>query len=234
MKKSSSLFTILWWVSSAIALSPRLATALPEEIALPKEARELMAKTEALESYRAQFTLEANEEAGQPVRLAGTLLFQRPNRRRLEIREGNSPQIAHLVVSDGQTEWQQYTRNNIVYRAKSPEETPGPHRPFAEVKAETLHLVQQAGEGHDDWLRFEADPLPSVVEGSPVPIKTVRVEVGKKDGLVRELALLDTQGREVLTQEYSQVEINVPIPEGTFAFTPPEGAQVVDLNEPKQ
>ncbi|MBI3333125.1 MAG: outer membrane lipoprotein carrier protein LolA [Candidatus Omnitrophica bacterium] len=207
--------------------------AFAEETGLPKEAQELLTKAADLESYRVQFTLEANEEAGEPVHLAGTLQFQRPNRRRLEIREGNSPEVAQRVVCDGQTEWQQYTKANVVYRAKSPEETPGPHRPFSEVKPETLRLVQQSGQGRDDRFRFEADPLPSIVEGSPVPIKTLRVEVGKKDGLIRELKLLDTQGREVLTQEYSQVEVNVPIPEETFTFTPPDGTQVIDLDKPQ-
>lgn len=217
----------------AMAAAMGFTTAAAEEVGLPKEAQDLLAKADALESYRGRFILEANEEAGEPVRLTGTILFQRPNRRRLEIHEGDSAEIAQLMVCDGQVEWQHYAKGNTVYRTKGPEESQGPHRPFAEIKPETLRFVQQMGKAPQELLRFVADPLPSVVEGSPVPIKTLRVDVGKRDGLVRELVLLDTQGREVLSQRYSQVEVNIPIPEGTFAFTPPEGAQIVDLSEPK-
>lgn len=207
----------------------------PDAPVLPKEAQGLLSKVAALESYKARFTLEVKEASGEPVRLTGTLLFQRPNRRRLEIWEGQERQEAktsQLLISDGKMEWQYSPEKKTVYRVKSPADPPGPHRPFAEVRAETLRFVKRLEGKPASLARFEGDPIPSVVEGSPIPIQRLRVDVGEADGLVREMSLLDTQGNAVLSQRYQEVEVNVPIPEGTFTFTPPEGTEVVDLPEP--
>ena len=220
----------------AIVLSTTvLAAESPPAPLLPKEAQGLLSKTAALQSYKARFTLEAKEANGEPVKLTGTLLFQRPNRRRLEIWEGQERQEAkasQLLISDGQTEWQYSPENKTVYRVKSPADPPGPHRPFSEVRTETLHFVKRLEGKPAALARFEGDPLPSVVAGSPVPIQKLRVDVGEADGLVRELSLLDAQGNVVLSQRYQEVEVNISIPEGTFTFTLPEGTEVVDLPEP--
>jgi len=49
-------------------------------------------KAAALKSYRAELTLEAQEEEGQPFKLEGKLLFENPTRRRLEIQEAGGQQ----------------------------------------------------------------------------------------------------------------------------------------------
>jgi hypothetical protein len=134
------------------------------------------------------------------------------------------------LVSDGTTEWQSYPAANTVYRMQSPEQVPGPHRPFSDLQPGSVRFVERIESGKKIRVRFEAVPLPSVVEGSPVPIERLRVDVGE-DGLVRELVLLDAQGEPVLTQRYRDLEVNISIPRESFLFTPPEGFQVVDLEE---
>lgn len=208
------------------------AAPLPKEaMPLPKEAQELVAKAQAIQSYRARFTLEATEETGEPVQLSGTLEFERPNRRRLELKENKAEGISQLLVSDGSVEWQYYPAGKLAYRLASPPEAPGPHRAFSEMQAGSLRFVEKRGDGAQALSRFEAIPLPSIVEGSPVPIQTLRVDVGEQDGLVREMVLLDSQGDPVLSQRYSNLEVNVLIPAESFSFQPPEGVETVDLGE---
>ncbi len=203
--------------------------AAEEEASLPKEARDLLVKALALKSYRTQFVLEAKEENGEIVRLVGTLLFRRPNQRRLELRLDGSDKPSQLLISDGTVEWQYDLVDKKVYKIPNPPEIPGPHQPFAEGQAATFRFVEQMGTGAEALSRFEATPLPAVVKDSPIPIQTLRVDVGASDGLVRKLSLLDAQGQEVLSQRYQNVEVNVSFPEGTFTFVKPDDVAVEDL-----
>ncbi len=220
MKKS---ITILLSAAVLFLIRGSLFAAEP----LPKETQDLIAKASALENYRAQFNLDAKEENGETVRLEGTLLFQRPNRRRLELRQGGSKEISQLLVSDGTVEWQYAPSEKKAYRLSNAPEVPGPHRPFAEGKS--FRFVERIGAEPEALLRFEGAPLPTVVQDSPVPIKTLRVDVGEQDGLVRELALLDAKDEVVLLQKYTAVEVNAELPEDSFTFTPPEGTSIEDL-----
>lgn len=200
---------------------------------LPKEAQELTAKANALTSYRTTFTLETKEEDGQTVRLEGRLSFQQPNRRHLEIREGESAEMAQSIVSDGQKEWHYYPGTRSLYRVDVPKEIPGPHRPFSEVEPGTVRFVAKHGSGPEARFRFEGKPTTSITEGAPVPIQTIRVDVGE-DGLVRELYLLDSKGEQVFSQIYSKVEINAPFPQGEFTFTPPAGVPIIEMGASRE
>lgn len=200
-----------------------------EEALLPKEAQELVAKSAALKSYRTRFTLEAKEEDGRPIHLEGVILYELPNRRRIELKEGESAQLSQLLVSDGKQEWQFYPELASVYRGESTPEAPGPHRPFNEVLKGTLRFIAEIGKDPEARYRFEGTPLPAIVEGSPVPIQLLRIDVGKSDGLVRGMYLVDEKGEVILSQEYRDVEVNVPIAEQEFTFVPPAGVAVVEM-----
>ena len=209
--------------------------------ALLKEAQELADKASRWKSYKTHFALDAKEEDGKPFLLRGTLAYKRPGLRRLEIREGETAddKNTQLLISDGEVEWQYYPQNNVVYKIKNPPESPGPHRPFTEVKPETVRFVKKTqGEG-GALLEFEAEPQPATVQGSPVPIKKVRLEVAEKDGMLREMVMLDEKGETVLTQRFTDLEVEPALSDGQFKFTPPQGTQVTELppapaEEPKK
>ncbi len=225
-----SMASLFFWPSAA---DFRLRTASAEEPPLPKEAKEVLRKAAALESYRAKFLLEAKEEDGQTFYLRGTLLYQKPQRRRLEIYQGDAEQPSQILVADGTVEWQHYPQSGTVYRVLNPPPPPGPHRPFAEVQPGTLRFIQWVEEGGERRLRFEAEPLPSMKEGAPVSVRKLEIEVGERDGLARRLQLLDAQGQPVLTQNFTQVEVNLDLEQNQFLFVPQEGMTVMDLPSPE-
>ncbi len=206
-------------------------TAFSEESALPDQAKEVVARASGWESYKASFTLEVKEEDGKPFKVQGTLLYKKPAYRRLEVHEGEAQNSTQLLVSDGKTEWQYYPQNRVVYRLTNPPESPAPHRPFSEAKLETIRFVKRLEGGPEVLLRFEGEPLPALaaLEGAPAPVKGIRVDVAEKDGLLREMVLLDEKGEKILTHRYSQVEVNLPIADDQFIFTPPEGVAVMDF-----
>ena len=205
------------------------ASGAAEAEELPMEAQQMVRKAEALDSYRAKFLLEAKEEDGQVFRLRGTMLFQKPQQRRLEIFEANAQEPSQILVGDGKVEWQYYPQSKVVYRALNPPPPPGPHRPFAEVRPGTLRFIRAVEERNQRRLRFEAEPVPSIQEGAPVSIRKMGIEVGEQDGLVRKLELLDEQGQPTLTQSFTEVEANPTLEKGQFLFVPPAGVAVIDL-----
>lgn len=222
MNKLASVF--LAAILTAACPSFSAAEALPS-----KEAQAVTAKAAGWSSYKAAFVLDANEEDGTKFTLKGTLLYKKPNLRRLEIQEQGAEPATQLLVADGKTEWQYYPANNVVYRMDNPEELPGPHRPFADVKAKSVRFTGKVDGKEGPLMRFEAEPKPESVEGAPVPVKSVRLDVSEKDGLLREMALLDEKGNAVLTQSFSGVQVNASAPDKEFKFTVPEGVPVREL-----
>lgn len=218
------------WFGIALAFIAAASTpAGSEEAVLSKEAAEAQQKADSFKSYKTDFTLEAKEEDGKLFVLKGKLLYQKPGRRRLEIREGEATETTQLLVSDGAVEWQYYPQGNAVYKINNPPESPGPHRPFSETRPETIRFLDRVETDRGGLLRFEAEPLPASVEGAPVPVKKMRLELGEKDGMLRQMTMLDEKGEVVLTQKLTGLEVDVPIPEESFRFTPPEGASVTEL-----
>lgn len=218
-----------WRVWAAAALIVAGAGRASAEEGLPPEAAQAAAKTAGWSGYRANFVLEAAEEDGNLFVLRGTMLFKKPDQRRLEIQEENAPDLTQLLVSDGKTEWQYYPQEKTAYRIKNPPQPPGPHQPFSEAAEGSVKFLQAQG----GLLQFEADPRPAAVEASPVPIKKLRLDIAEEDGILRQMVMLGENGETVLTQRFTDVEVNPSLPASQFRFTVPEGAKVTDVPAPQ-
>jgi len=48
------------------------------------------------------------------------------------------------------------------------------------------------------------------------------VWIGAKDGLLYKEAMYDEKGVEIMSLEYSEVQLNIPLKDDEFSFTPPE------------
>ena len=216
-----------WFFSVMVLLGAGSVQA--DESALPPEAQVLAQKAAAVQSYRARFSMEAKEPDGQLFQLEGTLLYRTPNRRRMEMHKPGSKEEPQLLVSDGKTEWQYDPLGGMVYRILQPKEPPGPHRPFSEVQTGTVRFIGLDKDAEGEILRFEAKPIPESVDGAPVPVEKIRIELDGKTGLTRQITLLDAQGDPVMTQRFSELQINVSISEKEFMFVPRQGMAVVDL-----
>jgi outer membrane lipoprotein-sorting protein len=197
--------------------------------ALSKEAQAALDKASSWKSYKTDFSLETQEENGEDFSLRGTLIYQKPGQRHLQIREGEAAENTQILVSDGSVEWQYYPKGNVAYRIDNPPEAPGPHRPFTDVRPETVRFVKKVEGPGGPLLRFEAEPRPESVEGAPVPVKKVRLDLSEEDGMLREMVMLDEKDKPVLTQRFTGLELNVEVPEDQFKFTAPEGVSVMQM-----
>lgn len=230
------LFIVVFMVSMNPEPSPmnrlphfQLVSALAQELGFPPEAEALVAKAATWDRYQVRFSLEAKEETGEPVQLEGSLVVRPPNQRRLEIRLVGEEELSQILVADGEVEWQYFPQVATVYRLTHVPTVPGPHRPFENVYPRSLKLVERFEEEAEMLLRFEGRPLPSIVEGAPILIETVLIDVAEKDGLMRRILFLDSDGEAVLTQRYYDVQVNAPAQEGEFTFSPPEGASLIEI-----
>lgn len=204
--------------------------------------QEVTAKARNVERYRAEFTLTVTEN-DQASRLSGTIWYQRPDKRRIEFSTAPAAEdVAQLVVSDGVAEWQYFPGRNTVYRtdwtvvkaAGTPVDAlqlRGLHEPFIDVTPGTIRFVKAKTEGRHSLYVFEAEPAQALMADAPFAPGKVQLEVSAADGLTRRLAMTDAQGQEVLVQQYTKVEANVPIAASQFAFTPPSGTEVVDISQ---
>lgn len=228
--KRRSLFglAVMGMIFSPLTFHPPPAWC-EEEAALPKEAKAAEEKALSWNSYKTDFALDTKEESGAVFLLRGTLIYRKPGQRHLQIREGEATQDTQTLVSDGKVEWQYTPQGNVAYRIDNPPEAPGPHRPFTDVKPETVRFVKKVEGPEGALLRFEAEPRPQSVEGSPVPVKTVRLDLSEKDGMLREMVMLDALGEAVLTQRFTGLEVDVTLPDNQFQFTAPEGVTVTQL-----
>lgn len=218
------------WIGALGFLLMAVGSAAAEDAAsaLPAEAAQLQQKADQLKSYKASFALTAKEENGKEFKMEGTMLYQQPNRRHMEMKETGTEGAPQQLVSDGKTEWQYYPEGKAAYKINNPPSAPGPHRAFADIQPGTVRFIGKTAEG----LSFEAEPLPDVVQQAPVKVEKVRLTLGEKDGLVRTMALLDEKGEEVLTQKFFDIETNVPVSDTAFQFTVPEGVSVMEVPVP--
>ncbi len=202
--------------------------AFAEDAALPNEAVELQKKAEQLKSYKASFSLAAKEENGKEFKMEGTMIYQKPDHRRLEMKETGTEGAPQQLVSDGKTEWQYYPEGKAAYKINNPPAAPGPHRAFADIKPGTVRFLGKTGDG----LSFEAEPQPNVVEQAPVKVEKVRLVLDENNGLIKSMALMGENGEEVLTQKFFDIETNIAVPDDTFRFTLPEGVSVMEVPVP--
>ena len=62
------------------------------------------------------------------------------------------------------------------------------------------------------------------------PLGSVRAWIGQEDGLLYRVVLSDLRGMPSLAVDLSGVRLNLELDDALFTFTPPEGANIQDLN----
>ncbi|HEY3319066.1 MAG TPA: hypothetical protein VGP72_01120 [Planctomycetota bacterium] len=62
-------------------------------------------------------------------------------------------------------------------------------------------------------------------------VKKVRVYIGKDDLMFRKLETLDAGGEPIMSMELSNIKLDEKADPELFKYTPPEGAQVMDMDE---
>lgn len=59
----------------------------------------------------------------------------------------------------------------------------------------------------------------------------MEIWIGADDGVLRKMIMLDKEGKEMMSQSYTNIQLGIEVADSQFEFTPPEGSQVVDMTE---
>ncbi|GAB4350691.1 MAG: hypothetical protein Kow0099_34420 [Candidatus Abyssubacteria bacterium] len=62
-------------------------------------------------------------------------------------------------------------------------------------------------------------------------VDTMLFRINAETGLPTEITMLAADGSTIMEQSYSNVRVNVAIPDSEFEFTPPTGVRVEDLTD---
>lgn len=183
-------------------------------------------------AYQATQTLAAsfvqiitNPMIGAPDTTRGELYQQRPSRFAMRFTDPRGDRI----VADGRYLWL-YTPSTTpgqVIRSRIPETgTTGPNLvgQFVERPRERYSArYERADSGAAGW----ADVVSLTPRDSALPYTSAVLWIGRTDGLVRRLDLVESGGQE-RSVRLGKLRPNVAVPSREFRFSPPAGVRVVD------
>jgi outer membrane lipoprotein carrier protein len=157
--------------------------------------------------------------SGVEQRSKGLLQMKKPNCYRIESED-------RVVVTDGKTVWSYSPANNqvLIDHFKMDEGAFSPDRILSAAPrdyASTLLGEEKLG----SLQAYVVKLLPSE-DGSFV--KSMKLWIATSDDLTRKVEIVDANGKET-TYTVSDLRTNIGLPDGRFVYTPPRGADVVDL-----
>jgi outer membrane lipoprotein carrier protein len=198
-----------WWVAAVLACS--VAAARADALDTLREF------VRDVKSGRAAFTQTVTSADGQKKRLSsGSFEFQRPNR----FRFAYAKPFEQLIVSDGQKVWiHDVDLNQVSVRRLS-----------AALGATPAALL--AGASLDQQFELAAAPATDGVDWvQAVPRQKdgafQAMRIGFRGKELAAVEILDNFGQRSVLQ-FSQYAANVALPEQSFRFVPPAGADVIE------
>lgn len=211
-----------------------------------QKTEELIAKLEAkaktINSYRADSTMQM-EMFGKKMVYTGTLAFKKPDKSRMEMNTklGNMD-MKQFIISDGKTMWTYQPHMNTVQKIDlekiiaetgddSRQRNGDPSDPFQSLNRDSIVYVRTDKIDGKDVHIFKGNPLSSGTENMPLIPSKLEIGLNADSGMLSRMAMFNKEGKEMMSQHYSNIRLNTNIPDSEFDFTPPEGAQVLDITE---
>jgi chaperone LolA len=196
---------------AAPAVPPEARAALAKAIAFHREAKDLSLKFKA-KVYNA--ALDQEEE------YQGKLLLKGADKFRLEIPGGT-------YVSDGQSFWEYHpqTKQAIRKAASEMEGRPLPGDVLLRFLDSDPLSLAAAKDGGKEYLEMRLDPARAMKN-----LDSLSVQLDKKDYSLHRVTSRDVSGNEA---RYTVVSVkrNGGLKDKEFAFTPPKGAETVDMRD---
>jgi len=237
--------TTRWTIASGlVALTLVMGTSpLRGEEGTKQIMADLKTKAAAVKSFRADTTTKM-QMMGKNMSMRGNILFKKPKKTRTEMTmDMGAMKMEQIHISDGKTTWMYQPKMNMAMRidmekvaAETKEEPAGEKtedisKPFQSCQQESISHVRSdeidGGKAHV----FQGQPEKSDRKKTPFDPAKIELWIGADDGLVRKMIFLDEEGNQMMSQSYTNVQLNVEAADSQFEFTPPEGVQVVDMTE---
>ena len=200
----------------------------------------LQKRLKKVETCRARMVIQLRI-MDQQLEIRGDALFKAPDRMRLDLTLPGD--VRQTVVSDGALLWiynadeEMVARVNRVrvYRESGREadaDQPDPTRPFRGLQWKTIRYAGNEPVDGKNLRIFDAVPKPNPTYAQlPSPPTRVRVYIDPQDGLTRLVKIYDASDAEIITQQFTGLEVNPELEDARFEFVVPAGAHVVDMTD---
>ena len=229
----------------AAEAEPEVKAEVKPDAATQKVLDQIAKLTADVKSFSAEFTMPMPAQQGaRPMSLKGAFTFMLPES--IKMTATAMFGIQTVTISDGKTTWVQMPALGVIAKVdqtavkKALEEHGVPAQkpqhniaaPLTMITAGTAKLVGSEKAGDIECWVFEGAPAAAAkAPTAPAGLRKLRVLVAKKDGLARRIAYTDATGKALGEILYSNVKVNVKADASTFAYTPPEGAKVIDQTQ---
>lgn len=203
----------------------------------------LEAKAAEVKTYRADMTIEM-QMMGQSMVSKGEMIFKKPGRTRMEtVMKMGGMEMKQVNVVDGDTAWTYQPAMNMVTKidlkkvaeatgnAAGMSGTGDVSRPFQPLRPGTVQHLRTDTVGDAEVHVFEGSPQMGGAANTGMMPAKLQLWVGAADGMVRKTVMLNASGTPMMTQTFTNVRINTEVADTLFEFTPPAGAQVMDMTE---
>jgi len=232
----------------ALTVSSLCAQTYPDGQTLTKQAESAVRKLNSLQ-YKQEMTMEM-AVGGQPMKMSTEISYAmlQPGKSRMETKAQG---LSMIVVSDGETTsmyssvGNQYIRKSVVLGPTGIMDAMG-MADFLPNMAD-IHLTSKTtgeetividGQKHDCWVvRTDIGEmqLPAAARGGKISEGRITTWMDKKLGidLQSDVSMKVSMPGGISTDMHvktvkTELRIDGPIPDSTFAFTPPDGAKEVD------
>ena len=218
-----------------------LNTAVADE-SIQTRISDLEKKSASITSYQAELSLTM-EMMGQKMESKGTVIYKKPDKTRMESEmDMGTMKMKQVLYNDGTTLWTYQPDMKIASRidikkvtAETKEESAGQQgdisQPFKGFQRDSITLIRENSTNNEKVLVFQGIPEKTGVKMMNFTPAKIEIWIGAGDGLVRRMILFNDEGKEMMTQSYENIKVNIEVDDSTFAFVPPEGTQVNDMTE---
>lgn len=107
-----------------------------------------------------------------------------------------------------------------------------PSKVLDDLDPETVQLLgEETFDGAGCYVFQGKLPKPASMAGAEALPDSMKIWIGKGDGLARKTEAYLTDGKLAMSATLSNIKTGVPLSPAAFAFTPPAGVQVMDMTE---
>lgn len=178
----------------------------------------------------------------QPMDMSGHVVVLKPDRMRMTMTM--PPQGEMEMVSDGTTTWTYMPMMNLVQKIDNAamKDMPGmgasgqpmkdPSKVLDQMNPDSLRYLGEESVDGQPCFVFEGQvPEQARKMGQQFVPQTMKVWLAGADGLSRKIESHAADGATMMTMTFSNVKTNIDLLEDHFTFTPPPGAQVMDMSQ---
>jgi outer membrane lipoprotein-sorting protein len=206
---------------------------------------EVMNKAQKVESYRVDLRMETTM-MNQEMVTEGEMAFKKPNKMHMVTVMSAMPGMKQEIFSKGDMVWTYMPSMNMVTKVDMSKikanaaDVPGGMRdtaditrPFEGFAEENIKFLEKKTENDKEYYLFEVKPSEPAGEAQSPQMLPNRIVfwIHAGTGLPHRVTMYAKDGARMMEQKYSNFRLNVPMEDSEFEFTPPEGAQVMDMTD---